>query len=190
MNSIKYCAFLLIALCTSCVAVDILDCIASENTNYDYKVNLRGDGTNSGDATLYFSFVDNFTAISMQFVYLGTAWLAVALSSTGGMIGSEAIIGLPDEPVGMSNPGKYDLGAYSVSAITIKDNQSLMDSSILQDDSTTTMTFVKLLEEPDELMFDPLGVNTFLWAHGTSNTLGYHSNNRSPFQIDFTSCIA
>ncbi|CAN0581535.1 unnamed protein product, partial [Laminaria digitata] len=33
----------------------------------------------------------------LQAVYGGDAWISVGFSETGGMIGSDAVIGLPDE---------------------------------------------------------------------------------------------
>jgi len=191
MKSITGCIVLFVSLCTLFIA-DAQECMVSENPAYDFKINLRGDGTIDDSVTLYFSFVNDFTAMSAQLVHLGTGWLAIALSA-GGMIGSEAIIGLPDEPISATNPGKYYLGGYSASAVTLRDDdvQTLTSSSIVQDTTSTTLTFTKLLEEPgDVFVIDPFGVNTFLWAHGTSNTLGYHSVNRSPFVIDFGACMA
>lgn len=91
------------------------------------------------------------------------------------MVGSLGIIGLPDEPLSESNPGKYNLGGQSVSAVTLTDQQTLLDGNIEQNDTHTVLTFTKLLTEPGEIPIDPNGNNFFLAAAGSGNDLNFHT---------------
>jgi len=91
------------------------------------------------------------------------------------MVGSFAVIGLPDQPVGESNPGKYFLGAQSVGGVTLTDQQTILDGNIVQNDTHTVLTFTKLLTEPGEIAIDPSGTNFFLAAGGAQNELGFHA---------------
>jgi hypothetical protein len=59
-----------------------------------------------------------------------------------------------------------------------------MSASITQADGITTMEFAKYLEEDGEIEIVPYGNNTFLYAVGTGNELGYHAA-RGPFNVDF-----
>ena len=42
---------------------------------------------------------------------------------------------------------------------------------------------IQLIRITGEHEIDPNGKNTFLYAFGSSNQLGYHSSNRSPFTV-------
>lgn len=90
------------------------------------------------------------------------------------MVGSLAIIGLPDEPIGEKNPGKYLLGAQTPSAVTLTDQQTLLDSNIEQNETHTILTFTKLLVEPGEISINPNGDNFFIVAGGSRNNLDFH----------------
>ena len=90
------------------------------------------------------------------------------------MVGSLAVIGLPDDIVNPANPGKYDLGGQSVSAVTLTDQQTLLDGNIVQNDTHTVLTFTKLLVEPGEIEINPEGDNFFLVASGSGNDLNIH----------------
>jgi hypothetical protein len=83
-------------------------------------------------------------------------------------------IGLPDQPVGASNPGKYNLGSRDPSGVTLTDQQTLLSGNIEQNDTHTVLTFTKLLEEPGEIPINPNGDNFFLAAAGTENNLAFH----------------
>jgi len=111
------------------------------------------------------------------------AWAAIGFSDNGGqMVGSEAVIALPDSGQVL----KYNLNAKSPQGVNPMPEyqQTLIESGISQDATTTTMAFTKIMVEPGEI---PIlaGQNTFLGAWGSSNTLGIHSN-RQPFGLDLT----
>jgi glucose/arabinose dehydrogenase len=119
-----------------------------------------------------------------ELVYAGRAWLALAISDTGTMEGSLAMIGLPST----NSVLKYNLLTGSVGPASTA--QTLRDTSLLQSSSstgtTTTMKLTKILKEAGEIEIDGNGgPTTFLWAHGTSNTLAYHGfNNRGSFTLN------
>ena len=99
------------------------------------------------------------------------------------MIGGEAIIGLPANNTVL----KYNLGAKSVAGVTPMppEKQTLLSSSITQDlvANTTTMEFAKILVEDGEHPITPNVPNTFLWALGSTDELGYHGGDKSPFTV-------
>jgi hypothetical protein len=103
------------------------------------------------------------------------------------MIGSDAIVGQPDEPAANSVL-KYDLnGKGGGQQVPMPpDQQTLTDTSISQADGKTIMAFTKLLVEPNENEILESGTNNFLIAWGTSNNFGYHGNNRFNFTKDFS----
>ena len=167
-------------------------CLLSQHPDYDYSVEY----TLNNVITLDFSIIDDSSdgtndLLSVQLTLTETAWIGFGLSETGGMIGSEAIIGLPDEPQGSTNPGKYDLQGKSTSNVVLMDtsHQTLIDASITQDSASTIMRFKKKLIEDDEIIIDRYGVSRFLSAYGYSNTLYYHKV-RNAFTVDFSECYS
>lgn len=154
----------------------------SDNPDYDKMLSLQGDN----EVAFYYSIVDD-TYLSAQIVYQGIGWIAWGVSPAGGMIGAEAVIGLPDEANSATNPGKYALSQYSPAGVNLVDAQTLKDATIVQENGVTTLTFMKLLQEDGEHIIDPNGVNKFIYAVGSSgNDLAYHGSSRSPFEIDFS----
>ena len=119
---------------------------------------------------------------SATVVYEGLGWVGFAISENGNMVGSLAVIGLPDEDVGPTNPGKYDLEAITVAGVVLTDQQTLMDGNIEQNETHTVLTFTKLVEEEGELSINPTGNNFFLVAAGTANELAFHAV-RQPFEV-------
>lgn len=172
------------------------NCLLSENPEYDYYIDISDDGFN-GDIAFHFSIIsdddednDDNDLLSGQITLVGQAWIGFGISLAGTMLGSDAIIGLPDEEQSISNPGKYDLRWKSPSGVTLMDMpyQTLIDASITQDNTTTILRFKKKLVEENEHNIDKNGGNKFLWAYGWRNELSHH-RRRSPFNVDFTECI-
>jgi len=121
----------------------------------------------------------------MELIYDGDAWVSVAFSTDGQMIGSEAVIGLP----GDNKVEKYNLGGKSDNAVLpmSESNQTLSDTSIEVKDGQTIMKFTKIMKEAGEIEITP-GDNTLLWAHGSSDVLGYHGfTSKSPFELNLSS---
>jgi len=108
-------------------------------------------------------------------------WVGFAISGTGQMIGSEAIIGLPDTGEVL----KYNLNAQNTAGVVpMPDSQqTLIDARIEQDRGRTTLVFTKILVEEDEIPIEATGQNIFLTAFGSGNTLGVHAS-REPYTLN------
>jgi hypothetical protein len=65
--------------------------------------------------------------------------------------------------------------------------QTLTDAIVEVIDGQTIMKFTKIMKEADEIEITT-DANTFLWAYGSSATLGYHSA-RSPFDLNLSSSL-
>ncbi len=111
-------------------------------------------------------------------------WIGLAISEDGKMSGSQAIIGI----VGKKTVLKYDL--FNNGAVVMSEgNQTLQKTSIYEEDGKMIMKFTKLLVEDRQIPILEDKVNSFLFARGDSNILGYHSE-RLPFKIDFSPSVA
>jgi hypothetical protein len=119
--------------------------------------------------------------LTVELVYEGQGWISLGFSQRGKMKGSYAVIGLPDRPVSATNPGKYYLGGESVNTVRLMSDaqQTLTDTSLMQNETHTTMTFTKSLAEVGELALSATAQNTFIYATGFSNQLGLHNNDGS-----------
>lgn len=143
-----------------------------QGSNLQFKVN-PSDPNAGGDPTVTFVYT---------VPQLG--WVAIGFSDNGGfMVGSEAVIGLPDTGEVL----KYELNGKTNSAVIpmVAAKQTLVDASITQDATSTTLTFTKRMVEDGEIPI-VLGANALLGAYGGSNTLGIHSN-RDSFALDLAS---
>jgi len=110
------------------------------------------------------------------------AWVGIGFSNNGGlMVGSEAVLGQPDEGVVQ----KWILSSKAGIEPMPDTQQTLIEPSIVQQGGITTLQFTKILEEPGEIPII-VGPNTFLGAYGSSNAVGYHSRRES-FAIDLLS---
>ena len=137
--------------------------------------------------------------VQMALEYMGPeAWLGLASSASGKMIGSTAVIGVPGTDVKAQVPTQYKLTAQLLSGIQIDDNGSfdLKDADITSErtdgsrssDYRTVMTFTKILNDPnDDVPITKDGLNTLLYAAGPSRTLGYHEH-RGSFRLDLNDC--
>ncbi|GKY97937.1 hypothetical protein MPSEU_000751700 [Mayamaea pseudoterrestris] len=117
--------------------------------------------------------------ISVQFVYQGEAWVGFGVNPDGEMVGGDAVIGLPDE----GSVQQYDLKGEGISFVTPWTTQTLLNASVTQQDGVTTMTFTMPLLNEGQNPIAASGPNTFLYAIGSSNELGYH-RQRHAFTID------
>jgi hypothetical protein len=130
------------------------------------------------------------TLLTTRISFAGIGWVGwgIPASSAGQMIASDAVIGLPNLPNSRTNPGKYSLDAKGLAGVVLDPiaQQDLIDSSIIQTDEDTIMIFTYILNQPGSNPVDlDGGVNTFIWAYGFSNALGYH-RNRGSFETDFS----
>ena len=86
------------------------------------------------------------------------------------MVPSQAVIALPDN----STVQKYDLTLKDISGVLPSPSQTLQDVNVEQNSTHTIMRFTKLLMEDNEIAIIGDGDNTFIWAYGDKNSLGYH----------------
>jgi len=95
--------------------------------------------------------------------------------------------GFPDQG---SIPLKYNLTSMSNAGVQPmpEDMQTLTDAIVERNDldQTTTMKFTKIMNEPGETEITFGGDNNFIWAHGSSPTLGYH-NSRASVRLNLSS---
>ena len=116
--------------------------------------------------------------LTAELVYNGIGWVGMAFTNEQPvMVAAEAVIGLPDEPNSATNPAKYNLNDRSVSGVVQMpaEKQTLINATITQEGGQTILRFTKLLFEDGEHPIFADRQNTFLFAHGSSNTLGFHS---------------
>lgn len=146
------------------------------------------------ELTMYFDLVlsePNITDGSIlcaRFESQSTGWIGFGISPTKGMVGAEAVIGVPAD----GTVKKYVLFGKDVSAVTPMDeaDQTLMDTSITQDaEGRTTMTFTKYLFEDKYGIIPNDFINSFIWATGSSNELGYHGATRGNFGMDLLTTL-
>jgi len=114
-----------------------------------------------------------------------SGWIGLAISTNGGMVDSEAIIGLPEDESVL----KYDMKWTSPSGVTPMDDdkQTLRDTSFEEDeDGKMIMKFTKMLVEEDEneISIVEEGMNIFLYAQGYDRELDFHHTYMS-FSKDF-----
>lgn len=179
--------------------------IAAESNNKDYDTDAFDACTSDDPDYLHMVQINSKTkfhwnldvwsnnsppTMNGKLVFEGQAWLGFGFSFDGSMIGSEAIIGIPNRDE-YDRPLKFKLGEKNVGSITpLPDaQQTLLNSEITQKNKITTLTFKKLLSEEntDELEVTADGMNNFIYAVGTSNTFGYHQF-RGSFKLDLSSC--
>lgn len=167
--------FATLLLCGQAPLRALATCIASTESSYDNMVSLHSD--------LELHWKVDSTQWSGRLIYSGSAWIAIGRSSDGYMIGADTILGLP----AANTVHLYELTAKSTSGIEKMSSQSTLTSgSISQAGSTTTMDFVILLDQ-SSLSVSESGSQKFIYAYGSSNSLGYHAQ-RGSFSLDLTTC--
>jgi DOMON domain len=92
-------------------------------------------------------------------VYDGEGWVALGVSPTGVMIGSQAVIGLPG-----SDPVIYTLGAKDTAGVVpaASDQQILTSSSVTQVDGITTLTFTVPFDSDTLFSISPSDENGYV----------------------------
>ena len=169
---------------------------------------LRGTATLLADPSLTFKFNiktpyanqrNSFTAaqraaggiMNVNLLYRGEGYIAVGPSRDGGMVGSEAILCVPQTRDRDSDVAKYFLDGNrrfgEVTDIVPMDQQTLIDTSIEQKNGITKCSFTKLLREEGEIPINPYGRNVFVWAAGDEDDASYH--DQGSVVIDFGKCF-
>jgi hypothetical protein len=165
------------------LAQEDLDC------SFGTDIFLRNDGS------IIFRHVTNPLegTLKVELVYEGEGWLALGFSNAGvvgRMIGTDAVIGLPNDPVSATNPAKYILASKSNSGVTELSTaqQTLQDASITQNATHTVLTFTKLLVEESEVELLATGRHNFIWAIGQGNSISSYHGLKGDFTIDLVPC--
>jgi hypothetical protein len=109
--------------------------------------------------------------------------------SNGRMIGASTVIGLPDQPLGPTNPGKYFMGGRTLGAVQVVPDQehTLTNTSITQNATHTTMKFTKRLVEDGELRITAIGQKTFIYVTRDVNGLSPRDHDGA-FTMALKSC--
>jgi len=141
------------------------------------------------DVVLSETNVTEGSILCARFESLTTGWIGFGISPSQGMVGAEAVIGIPAN----NTVKKYILFAKEMSGVVEmeEDKQTLMDASITQDDEgRTTMAFTKYLFEDEYGIIPSDFVNSFIWATGSSNQLDYHGSNRGNFGMNLLTTLS
>ncbi|GKY93603.1 hypothetical protein MPSEU_000327700 [Mayamaea pseudoterrestris] len=114
-------------------------------------------------------------AITIELTYEGEAWLGFGVNPDGEMIGGDAVIGLPDTNSVM----QYDMTGEGLDLVTPWSTQTLSETSIIQTDGVTILTYTMPLVNDNQNVIQASGPNTFIFAVGFDNTLNTHAIARS-----------
>jgi len=155
--------------------------------NPDYDTLIRFDD----DVKFYYKVIehDSKPALKVRIDYDYLGWLSWGMSADGDMVGSDAVIAIPDNELSASNPGRYHMTGFSSDDIHESPGEPLPQVSLEQSDTTTTLEFIKYLETDGDIPIDPNGTNTFLLATGLFNVFGKHKK-RAHFDVDLSKdCI-
>jgi hypothetical protein len=122
--------------------------------------------------------------ITVELTYFDVGWVAFGVQPDGEMVGGEVVIARPSRSAGATNPGKYVMSGESESAVTLMDQQTLINATFEQTETETILRYTKLLYEDGELPIDPTGGVTFIYAAGSGNLFEDHGNRAGSTAID------
>eukprot|EP00581_Thalassiosira_minuscula_P005817 CAMPEP_0183744802 /NCGR_PEP_ID=MMETSP0737-20130205/65917_1 /TAXON_ID=385413 /ORGANISM="Thalassiosira miniscula, Strain CCMP1093" /LENGTH=512 /DNA_ID=CAMNT_0025980455 /DNA_START=305 /DNA_END=1844 /DNA_ORIENTATION=+ len=135
-----------------------------------------------GEATFSYAVVDDmYLCGSLE--SNTESWIGFGINPTGVMLNGDGIVSIPETGT-VAKVKLTDDNSARIQPVPVA-KQTLVDTSFTQVDGKTTIKFGKLLTEPDEHEINPSGVNTFLFAIGSSNELGYHAK-RDSFTLDLS----
>lgn len=112
----------------------------------------------------------NSKLLTVEMTYAGLAWISFAVSTSGQMTDSTAIIGLASD----SAPFKYDITGRSLGSVTrAPDGRqvTLTDTEFQQNATHTFMKFTKPFVEDGDISVLMDGSDNFLYAYGSGNSL-------------------
>jgi len=147
-----------------------------------------------GDVRFSYAIVDD-SILCAQMQSNTVSWMGFGISPTGLMADGYGIIGVAD-PAASTTRQSDDEGSVTKWKLTNIDNQrlqpvppeqqTLMHTSFEQRGGRTIMKFAKYLVEEGEPSIVLGEENTFLYALGANNEIGYHAK-RDSFVVDLTS---
>lgn len=175
----KVAAALIALACRDVMAINIQDENAAEADNglksgtvlksdvSEYQKMVKVD---TNDKVFFYWNVDD-KFLDVRVVYKGLAWLGFGASPDGKLSDAEAIIGKPDSKRHhkVCKYNFYGEKKWTQAEKMEKEFQTLEAADIVQDDSTTTMTFKKKLEEDSEVAISKDGENKFFLVVGKKN---------------------
>jgi len=126
-------------------------------------------------------YISTESTLSIRMSTSEKGYIGFGISDDGKMLGSEAVIGrIPNDVA------KYNMGADSV-AIMDEDNQTLKNTSFVQDESGSVLQFTKLLIDGNGKIIKGNNFNRFIWAVGGDNSFIYHIA-KGVFQLKLSPC--
>ena len=146
-----------------------------------------------GKVVISFDVDQDADTLSVQFVLEGQGWVSVGYSPDGRMVGATAVIGLPDEAVASgTNPSLYFLSSRDEAGVQRlpADAQTLLDADVTQNDTHTVLGFTRALVENDVVNVDLNAANTFVYAYGSTNGLGFHASREVLTVANFLDGVA
>ncbi|CAN0028150.1 unnamed protein product [Ectocarpus sp. 4 AP-2014] len=177
-SSIKASALLLLAAAQLGCGQDFTSCEPSTNGAFDYQV------TPTDGFDVHWSVDTVAETISVEVVSTAVAWTSLGFSPDSFMIGSDAVIGLPDE----SAVEEYDLTSQAVSGVVPSATQDITGGSVSQDASGTTLSFTRPLAPANKQAISgtPGDETIFIYAFGEDNELAFHglAPNRGSLVLD------
>ncbi|KAL7521404.1 hypothetical protein ACHAWX_006076 [Stephanocyclus meneghinianus] len=143
---------------------------------------LTGVESITSTLTMYYSLILSGSEPGILCARIESAtesWLGWGISPSGEMIGGEAVIGLPDQ----GTVRKFMLNDESMEGVVEMEEaaQTLMETSIVQENGMTIMSFAKYLDEDQYGIAASGSANSFIYAIGSSNTLGFHADEGNFF---------
>jgi len=132
----------------------------------EYEKMLKVDSDDK--LSLYWNVGDDL--LDVRVVYKGLAWLGFGISTDGKLDDAEAIIGKPEKPK-RNQVRKYTFigDQWTKTEKMYQKFQTLETRSLVQDKSSTSLSFKKLLKEDGEIAVNGKGKNNFFLVVGEKN---------------------
>ncbi|CAB1102188.1 unnamed protein product [Ectocarpus sp. CCAP 1310/34] len=177
-SSIKASALLLLAAAQVGCGQNLTSCEPSTNGAFDYQV------TPTDGFEVHWSVDTVAETISIEVVSTAVAWTSLGFSSDLSMVGSDAVIGLPEE----STVEEYDLTSHALAGVVLSSTQDITGGSVSQDASGTTLSFTRPLAPANKQAISgtPGDETIFIYAFGEGNELAFHGQapNRGDLTLD------
>jgi len=124
--------------------------------------------------------------LTLEATYAGVGWVGIGWNLVDRMVPGESVIGNSSTEVGKWEMAGYFLGRGGVQKLP-QEQQTLTDTSFVQNATHSVLTFTKILMEPGEIPINGSGSFSLLWAYGMDNQVRYHLN-RGITTVIFTPC--
>eukprot|EP00579_Thalassiosira_antarctica_P032243 CAMPEP_0201991450 /NCGR_PEP_ID=MMETSP0905-20130828/274_1 /ASSEMBLY_ACC=CAM_ASM_000554 /TAXON_ID=420261 /ORGANISM="Thalassiosira antarctica, Strain CCMP982" /LENGTH=216 /DNA_ID=CAMNT_0048545865 /DNA_START=59 /DNA_END=706 /DNA_ORIENTATION=- len=127
---------------------------------------------------------DSESILCARLEYDSEAWVGFGISPTGMMYGANFVLANAGYDSVQKYNSTFDETKQKPVVAMDETHQTLMNNKVTYEDGVTVVEFTKLLKEEGEHEILADGDNTFLWAVGSSNAVGYHAA-RAQFTLDF-----